>query len=87
MLLDIANDYSVSGEDATESRMPNDTLNVYLLIYDIKDGKMAVCFSHTDDARYAGYKQFGVAWMGILKNGEWVTISHKDDTKKWSGRR
>ena len=87
MLIEIANGYSVSGQNTIESRLAMDTLDVHLLIYDIKDGKMAVCFSHTADARYADYRQGGVAWVGISQGGgKWNTISGKAETK-WGGRR
>ena len=85
MLLAMANGYSISGQNTTETRLANDSLNVHLLIYEVKDGKMAVCFSHNDDARYQGYRQSGIAWVGILQGGKWVTISGKDE-RKWGGR-
>ena len=85
MLLEIANGYSLTGGNTIESRLSTDTLNVHLLIYDIKDGKMAVCFSHNDDARYIGIGQAGRAWVGLWQNGKWVTISGDHNTK-WGGR-
>ncbi|MEY2562202.1 MAG: hypothetical protein QOH88_395 [Verrucomicrobiota bacterium] len=85
MLLAMANGYSVSGQNTIESRVSNDSLDVHLLIYELKDGKMAVCFSHSDDARYLGYKQSGIAWVGVLHGGKWVTISGKDE-RKWGGQ-
>ena len=84
MLLEMANGYSVTGQNMTESRLQRDTLDVHLLIYEIKDGKMAVCFAHSEDARYAGYKEQGVAWMGVLQGGKWVTIT-KSPERKWGG--
>jgi hypothetical protein len=85
MLLGMANGYSVTGQNTTESRLAHDYLNVHLLIYEVKDGKMAVCFSHNDDARYNGLAQVGTAWVGILQGGKWVTISGKYPSK-WGGR-
>src|SRR3954469_3909470 len=84
-LLAMANDYTVSGGNHTETRLQKDTLNVHLLIYDLKDGKMAVCFSHNDDARYNGVGQLGTAWVGILQGGKWETISGTYP-RKWGGR-
>lgn len=84
-LLAMANDYTVTGGNTTESRLQKDTLNVHLLIYEIKDGKMAVCFSHNDDARYNGVGQIAMAWVGILQGGKWVTISGTYP-RKWRGR-
>ncbi len=87
MILDMANSYGVTGQNVTETRIQADTLTVHLLIYEIKDGKMAVCFSHDDDARYHGYEQSGVAWVGLSQGGGgWNTISGKPVTK-WGGRR
>jgi len=85
MVLDLANGYTIGGQNTIESRLATDTLNVYLLIYDIKDGKMAISFSHSDDARYVGYGQAGRAWVGVLQGGKWVTISG-DQKQKWGGR-
>lgn len=85
MLLAMANGYSVVWQNSTESRAQSDTLTVHLLIYEIKDGRMAVCFSHSDDPRYADYRQGGIAWVGVEQGGKWTTISGKAETK-W-GRR
>ena len=85
MLLAMANNYEVSGLNTTESRLAKDNLNVHLLIYDLKDSKMAVCFSHSDDARYNGFAQIGTAWVGVFQGGKWVTISGTYP-RKWRGR-
>jgi hypothetical protein len=85
-LLEVANNYVVTGGNTTESRLAKDTLNIHLLIYDLKDGKMAVVFPHNDDARYNGIGQIGTAWVGVLQNGKWVTISGTYP-RKWGGRR
>ena len=85
MLLDMANNYSVSGLNTIESRLARDTLNVHLLIYEVKDGKMAVCFAQNDDPRYQGLGQVGTAWVGVLQGEKWVTISGTYP-KKWRGR-
>ena len=86
MLVEIANGYSVTGQNTTETRLVKDTLNVHLLIYEIKNGKMAIVFSHNDDARYNGVGQVGTAWVGILQDGKWTTISGTYP-QKWGGRR
>jgi hypothetical protein len=87
MILEAANSYGVTGQNVTETRIQADTLDVHLLIYEIKDGKMAVCFAHSGDARYVGYEQGGIAWVGISQSGgPWNTISGKPVTK-WGGRR
>src|SRR6476620_4643795 len=85
-LLAMANDYTVTGGNTIESRLQKDSLNVHLLIYDLKDGKMAIVFSHNDDARYNGLGQIGTAWVGILQGEKWVTISGTYP-RKWGGRR
>ena len=85
VLVAMANDYTVTGANSTESRLQKDTLNVHLLLYDLKDGKMAIVFSHNDDARYNGRAQLGTAWVGILQGEKWVTISGTYP-RKWGGR-
>ncbi len=84
MLLEMANGYSVTGQNTVESRLQRDTLDVHLLIYEIKNGKMAVCFAHSEDARSVGYKDHQVAWIGVEQGGKWTTIS-KPDERKWGG--
>jgi hypothetical protein len=85
MLLEMANGYTVTGQNTTETRLAKDTLNVHLLMYQVKDGMMAICFSHNDDARYNGVGQIATAWVGILQGGKWVTISGTYP-RKWGGR-
>lgn len=85
MLLGMANNYEIVGQNTIETRLAKDTLTVDLLIYDLKDGKMAICFSHSDDARYQGRAQLGTAWVGLLQGGKWVTISGTYP-RKWGGR-
>ena len=85
MLLEMANNYTISGQNTTETRLAKDTLTVELLIYDLKDGKMAIVFSHSDDSRYQGRAQLGTAWVGLLQGGKWVTISGTYP-RKWGGR-
>ena len=53
-LVAMANDYTVTGGNTTETRLQKDTLNVHLLIYDLKDGKMAICFSNRSCSRLDG---------------------------------
>lgn len=84
-LLEMANSYTITGQNTIESRLAKDTLTVELLVYDIKDGKMAIIFAHNDDARYQGRAFIGTAWVGVLQGGKWVTISG-EMPKKWGGR-
>ena len=84
-LLEMANSYTISGQNTTESRLAKDTLTVELLVYDLKDGKMAIIFAHNDDARYQGRALLGTAWVGLYQGGKWVTISG-EYPKKWGGR-
>ena len=85
-VLAMANDYTVTGGNTIESRLQTDTLNVHLLMYDLKDSKLAIVFSHNDDARYNGVGQLAMAWVGVLQGGKWVTISGKTP-RKWGGWR
>lgn len=75
MLQDIARTYTVTGGEHTESRSESESLTCHLLIFPIKDGKMAIVLPYTDDARYVGFQQYGDTWIGILKNGTWTTVS------------
>lgn len=75
MLLEMANNYTVTGGEHTESRAANDSLTLHLLVFNIKDGKMAICIPYSDDARYLGFQQTGDAWIGILREGKWTKVS------------
>jgi hypothetical protein len=78
----VANLYRTSGGESTESRVEQDTLTFNLLIFAIKDGKMAILIPHSDDSRYEGYHQTGDAWIGIYKNGKWTQVSHPGDHRR-----
>lgn len=75
MIISMANSYRVTGANSIESRIPTDSLTLNLLVFKIADGKLGICFPHNDDARYVGSFQSGNAWIGILKNGEWKTVT------------
>ncbi len=77
MLLTMAQGYRVTGENTIESRLASDSLNLYLLIFGTADGKIAVCISHSDDARYVGYHQYGGAWIMLNKNGMWTSVKRR----------
>ncbi len=77
MALKIANAMSVTGMNYTESNLHISQIDVHLLIYKIADGVMVVSFSHVDDARYAGYRQYGRATIGFLRHGQWTFMDNK----------
>lgn len=76
LLMAVASTYRASGGDTTETRIAADTLTFNLLVFAIKNGKMAVVIPRSDDARYEGYRQYGDAWIGIYANGKWTQVSH-----------
>lgn len=80
MALMIADKMEVSGLDRTESQHRLSELMVHLLIYKIADGIMAVSFSHVELAQYVGYRQYGRATIGFLRNGKWTFL--ETDKKK-----
>ena len=76
LIVALANTYTTTGNESTETRVAGDTLTFNLVIFKIADGKMAILIPHTDDDRYQGYTQNGDAWIGILRNGKWTRVSH-----------
>ncbi len=78
MALGMANEYTVMGQNTTESRARTDYMKVHLLIFKIADGYMGINFCVNDDARYADYLHYSPAWVGIEKGGKWTTISHNE---------
>ncbi|MGI8820068.1 MAG: hypothetical protein ACR2ID_04250 [Chthoniobacterales bacterium] len=75
--LQLANSMQITGMNYTESNLHISYIDVHLLIYKIADGVMVVGFSHIDDPRYAGYKQFGRATIGFLRHGQWTFMDNK----------
>jgi hypothetical protein len=75
--LALANSMQVTGLNTTESRINMSAIEVHMLIYKIADGIMAVGFSHVDDPKYAGYRQYGRATIGFLRNGNWTFMDNK----------
>jgi hypothetical protein len=75
--LGMANSMQVTGLNTTESRINLSEIEIHLLIYKIADGIMCVGFSHIDDPKYAGYRQYGRATIGFLKNGQWTFMDNK----------
>lgn len=75
MAIDIANDWTISGPNPElGSHHPYTPVVVHLLIYQIKDAKMAVSFASLDNPGGNQGWYYGSAWIGILKDGQWKTI-------------
>ncbi len=76
MALELAKSMHVSGMNYVESNLHMSQIMVHLLIYKIADGIMAVGFSHVEDSRYAGYRQYGRATIGFLQKGKWTFMDN-----------
>ncbi len=53
MIQDLARSYEIPGGEHTESRTESESLTYHLVIFGIKDGKMALLVPRSDDARYS----------------------------------
>ena len=73
MALSWAKEWGSVGFNTTESRVHSPSLTVHLLIYKIADGLMAVNFSNTDDAFFAG-RQYSDVYVGVWQGGKWTRI-------------
>ena len=65
----------ILGYPRTESGQPNPSVLVHLLVYQIRDGKLALSFANFDGAGGNQLRYYGAAWMAVEKpNHLWVTI-------------
>jgi hypothetical protein len=77
LALDLANKYwGISGGLNPElgSHLGYCPVMVHLLIYQIKDGKMALSYVYMDNPGGNQVLYYGHAWIAVLKNGKWTQI-------------
>ena len=75
LALSLADYFRVGSATRVGSHLPTDPVKLHLLIYQLKDGKMAVSFTHPDrpgDAQI--YQLYGAAWVAVEKNGQWTAL-------------
>lgn len=74
LALDLAKNLEVLGLQPQETRLPPPVL-LHVLIYQIKDGKLALSFAHSDEFGGTQLRYYGAAWLAWLKpNHLWETI-------------
>ena len=79
LALDLANNLVVIGYPHVELGDPTPTILVHLLVYQIKDAKLAVSFAHFDTAGGSQMRYYGCAWMAVQKpNHLWEPIEPKN---------
>jgi hypothetical protein len=79
LALDLANNLQVIGYPHIELGDPTPTILVHVLIYQIKEAKLAVSFAHFDTAGGSQMRYYGCAWMAVQKpNHLWETIEPKN---------
>ena len=75
LALDLANNLQVIGYPHVELGELTPTILVHVLIYQIKDAKLALSFAHFDTAGGSQMRYYGCAWMAVQKpNHLWETI-------------
>jgi hypothetical protein len=75
LALDLANNLQVIGYPHVELGELTPTILVHVLIYQIKDAKLAISFAHFDTAGGSQMRYYGCAWMAVQKpNHLWETI-------------
>ena len=78
LALDLANNLVVIGYPHVELEEMSPTILLHVLIYKIKDGRLAVSFAHFDTAGGSQMRYYGCAWMAVEKpNHLWETIEPK----------
>lgn len=79
LALDLANNLVVIGYPHVELGDITPTILLHVLIYQIKDGRLAVSFAHFDTAGGSQMRYYGCAWMAVEKpNHLWETIEPKN---------
>jgi len=79
LALDLARNLQVIGYPHLELGDITPTILVHVLIYEIKDGRLAVSFAHFDTAGGSQMRYYGCAWMAVEKpNHLWETIDPKN---------
>jgi len=79
LALDLANNLVVIGYPHVELEDPTPRILLHVLIYQIKDGRLAVSFAHFDTAGGSQMRYYGCAWMAVEKpNHLWETIEPKN---------
>ena len=74
LALELANNLEISGNSSIGTNLPDSSVLVHLLIYQIKDGKMALSFAHVDNPGGTQGFYVGSAWLATLKDGKWTTV-------------
>ena len=79
LALDLANNLVVIGYPHIELGDPTPTILLHVLLYQIKDGRLAISFAHFDGAGGSQMRYYGCAWMAVEKaNHLWETIEPKN---------
>jgi hypothetical protein len=79
LALELARNLVVIGYPHVELGDPSPTILLHVLIYQIKDGRLAVSFAHFDNAGGSQMRYYGCAWMAVEKpNHLWETIDPKN---------
>jgi hypothetical protein len=79
LALDLANNLVVIGYPHIELGDPTPTILLHVLLYQIKDGRLAISFAHFDGAGGSQMRYYGCAWMAVEKpNHLWETIDPRN---------
>ena len=79
LALDLAKNLVVIGYPHVELGDPTPTILLHVLIYQMKDARLAVSFAHFDNAGGSQMRYYGCAWMAVEKpNHLWETIEPKN---------
>lgn len=79
LALDLAKNLQVIGYPHVELGDLTPTVLVHVLVYQIKDAKLALSFAHFDTAGGSQMRYYGCAWMAFQKpNHLWETIDPRN---------
>ena len=79
LALDLAKNLHVIGYPHVELGDLTPTILIHVLIYQIKDAKLALSFAHFDTAGGSQMRYYGCAWMAVQKpNHLWETIDPRN---------
>jgi hypothetical protein len=79
LALDLAKNLVVIGYPHVELGELSPSILLHVLIYNIKDGRLAISFAHFDTPGGSQMRYYGCAWMAVEKpNHLWETIDPKN---------
>jgi hypothetical protein len=77
LALEKAKEWELKGSNPELGTYIPHTVIAHLLIYQLKNGKMALSFIHLDDPGGNEFSYYGEPWIAVEKNGKWEQVNKR----------